>query len=294
MLTIARYRRHPCQRFKTGGGFVNSLINKLPFELHLPAYQYCGPGTHLLKRLARGDTGINLLDAACKVHDIAYEKNKDLTSRHKADYELEQRAWERVKSKDASLREKADAWLVTNIMKAKRHFGMGCKSEISKRDKKKKKIKKDKKNKMVSFRSGIVRQARDALQKAGGERFITENMKKAADIALHAAKKSLKSVNGKRSIRTPRIIPIPKVGGILPLLPIIAGLSALGTLTGGVAGVAKVIHDVRNGRQQLTEAQRHNRSMEAIAIGKTGKGIHLKPYRSGLGLYLKPYRSSKN
>lgn len=295
MSTVIRHRRQSRQHAKTGGGFVNSLINKLPFELHLPTYQYCGPGTKLQKRLARGDAGINPLDAACKVHDIAYEKNKDLTARHKADYELEQRAWERVKSKDAGLREKADAWLVTNIMKAKRHFGMGCKSEITNGDKKtKKRSKKVRNNKMVSFRSGIVRRARDALQKAGGERFITEHMKKAADIALHAAKKSLKTVGGKQKIRTPRIIPIPKVGGILPLLPIFAGLSALGTLAGGAAGVAKVIHDVRSGRQQLAEAERHNRNMEAIAIGKSGKGIHLKPYRSGLGLYLKPYSSSKN
>lgn len=30
-----------------GKGLVNSIINKLPFELHLPGYQYCGPGTKL-------------------------------------------------------------------------------------------------------------------------------------------------------------------------------------------------------------------------------------------------------
>ena len=53
-------------RCKIGIGFANNLINKLLFELHLLGYQFCGPGTKLEKRLARGDKGINLLDAACK------------------------------------------------------------------------------------------------------------------------------------------------------------------------------------------------------------------------------------
>ena len=30
-----------------GKGLLNRIINKLPFELHLTGYQYCGPGTKL-------------------------------------------------------------------------------------------------------------------------------------------------------------------------------------------------------------------------------------------------------
>lgn len=108
-----------------GRGVVNSLINKLPFELHIPGYQYCGPGTKLHKRLARGDPGINPLDKACREHDIAYNQSSDLEDRHKADYLIEQRAWERVLAKDAKLGEKAAAWGVTNAMKVKRKLGMG-------------------------------------------------------------------------------------------------------------------------------------------------------------------------
>ncbi|XP_074096719.1 uncharacterized protein LOC141525915 [Cotesia typhae] len=37
-------------------GLFNNIINKLPLELHIPGYQYCGPGTKLAKRLARGDS----------------------------------------------------------------------------------------------------------------------------------------------------------------------------------------------------------------------------------------------
>ena len=34
---------------------LNHTINTFPFELHIPGYQFCGPGTHLEKRLARND-----------------------------------------------------------------------------------------------------------------------------------------------------------------------------------------------------------------------------------------------
>lgn len=62
---------------REGRGVINRLINKLRIELHIPGYQYCGPGTKLAKRLARGDSGINPLDEACKQHDIAYSKNRE-------------------------------------------------------------------------------------------------------------------------------------------------------------------------------------------------------------------------
>ncbi|KAJ8915337.1 hypothetical protein NQ315_008222 [Exocentrus adspersus] len=113
------------KRVKKGSGVINTLINKLPFELHIPGYQYCGPGTKLAKRLARGDPGINKLDQSCREHDIAYNQSSNLEDRHKADYRLEQQAWERIKSKDASLGEKSAAWAITNTMKAKRKLGMG-------------------------------------------------------------------------------------------------------------------------------------------------------------------------
>jgi hypothetical protein len=80
--------------------------------------------------LAQGDPGKNNLDRLCREHDIQYSESSDLKDRHKADYQLEQRAWERVKSKDANLGEKAAAWVVTNIMKAKRKLGMGLKKKV--------------------------------------------------------------------------------------------------------------------------------------------------------------------
>jgi len=43
-----------------------------PFELHIPRYQFCGPGTRLEERLARDNWGINPLNVACHKYDIAY------------------------------------------------------------------------------------------------------------------------------------------------------------------------------------------------------------------------------
>ena len=79
----------------------------------------------MLKRLARGDQGINPLDASCREHDIAYSSRKDLEGRHEADRALAGRARERVFANDATFGEKADATGVWTVMKAKTKLGMG-------------------------------------------------------------------------------------------------------------------------------------------------------------------------
>jgi len=68
-----------------GYGLLNCAINVLPFELHIPGYQFCGLGMHLEKRLTRGDQGTNPLDAAYREHDITYSRSNDFTERHAAD-----------------------------------------------------------------------------------------------------------------------------------------------------------------------------------------------------------------
>lgn len=243
-----------------GSGFVNALINKLPFEFHFPGYHYCGPGTKLEKRLAQGDPGINPLDAACKEHDIAYSKyHEDLRARHRADRELAERAWKRVQSKDSSLSEKATAFAVTNIMKAKTKLGMGVKH---------------KKKGGISLRK-VIAAAKRAMVKSPYSRKVIRS-------ALNSAKKEVKNSGGRSKINKTRVIPLPKkMGGVLPLVPIFAGLSAVGALTGGAAGIAKAINDASAARKQLEESKRHNKVMENVSIGK---GLYLKPYKTGNSL----------
>lgn len=263
--------------FKEGSGLVNTLINKLPFEAHLPGgYQYCGPGTKLEKRLQRGDSGINALDRACKEHDITYSKTSDIQQRHKADQILQERAWSRVKAKDSSIGEKSAAWMVTNIMKAKRKFGMGLGSRRKQQQQ------------QQPFKRTVIEKIKNVLKKTN-----PSNLKEGAKLSLTTAKLAVKEAGGRRKIKTPRIIPLPtRSGGFLPLIPLFAGLSALGALAGGASGIAKAVNASKAAQKELGEAQRHNKTMEAIALGKKGSGLYLRPYRKGLGLYLKPY--SKN
>lgn len=234
-----------------GAGLLNNIINNLPVELHLPGYQFCGPGTKLHKRLLRGDRGINPLDTACMHHDIAYV-NKDINARHKADLELINMAKKRLKSKDASTREKIDSWLVKNIMKAKLKAGAG----------------------VHTFKSAVSK-IRSKLKK-----LKNKDSNNAIKIAYAAAKKLFKN---KKGVRLPRIISIPKTGGILPLIPIFAGLSALGSLAGGAAGIAKAVNDYKTAQKNFQESERHNKMMESIAIGK---GLYIKPYKKGRGLFV--------
>nr|CAH7730229.1 unnamed protein product [Callosobruchus chinensis] len=121
-------------RYYIGDGLLNSTINNLPFEMHIPGYNWCGPGTNTEKRLARNDPGVNGLDEACKEHDITYTTETDLSKRHKADEILARRAMVRYQSKDASWKEKIASLAVAGAMKTKVKLGMGMKAKDTNSD----------------------------------------------------------------------------------------------------------------------------------------------------------------
>lgn len=222
-----------------GEGLLNSVINSVPVELHLPGYQFCGPGTDLKKRLSLGQSGVNALDSACREHDIVYEQSNHPQVRDNADRVLENRAWSRFNSSDADFGEKSASWLVTTAMKAKRKIGGAC-----------------------GFKK-IVGAAKKSLQKSLKECPTgTKNIGQLIRTACASAKKYARKFKNKRE---PRIINIPKSGGIIPFIPIAAGLSALGTLVGGVGGIVKAIRDIN---------------------ANTGSPVHL-----GKGLYLHPHKA---
>ncbi|KAJ8914091.1 hypothetical protein NQ315_014287 [Exocentrus adspersus] len=243
---------------KSGSGILDSIINNLPVELHIPGYRFCGPGTKLAKRLSRGDVGINGLDEACKEHDIAYSREKNLEQRHKA---------------DQNLGEKAAALAVATAMKVKTKLGMGCVNEKTK----KRRGCKTRKRKAKSKRIGGSLTFKDVTKQAAFKGKNVKNMKDAIKVPKDAI--------------NVRVIPIPKTGGFLPLIPISAGLSALGALGGGAAGIAKAVNDAKDAKQKLEESKRHNVAMEQIAMGK---GLYMKPYKQGFGLFLGPYQPSEH
>lgn len=296
---------------KRGNGFVNSLINKLPFEAHIPTYQYCGPGTKLQKRLARNDPGINGLDRACKQHDIAYSKTTDVTERNRADNILAAKAWDRFKSSDAGFGERVAALGVSGVMKAKSAMGAGLRIRRKKRGQPirkkrqcgrpppptksglgmKKKKKKAKKQKSVSIPNALRLAMKSAKSQLKQRK--PKSMADATAMALGAAKAAIRplkiSQNGGISNGLSRIIPVPKIGGIIPLIPVFAGLSALGALMGGSAGIASAVISANKAKKDLNEMKRHNQTVEAISLGKRGSGLYLKHYKKGYGLYLRQF-----
>lgn len=197
MKKIAQVNNSRSSHFKRigRGSLVNKLIDKLPVELHLPFYQYCGPGTRLEERLARGDRGINPLDRACREHDISYSQSKELHSRHLADRQLQKEAWKRVKASDASIGERAAALLVGGIMKIKQALGMGLRRRTRGRKKRPQTKRK------TTFGTGIRKTAKKKTKR--------------------------KTKTTGRLIKTPK-----KLGGFIFTVPMILGaLGALGMLT---------------------------------------------------------------
>lgn len=228
------------------------------------------------KRLARGDVGINPLDAACKEHDIAYSKYSDSSNRYEADKKLQKQAMKRVFAKDSSFGERATAVGVAAAMKIKRSLTKSGKGLSKGRSDSRKK------KKMISFPS-LVKVAKDAIKNS-----------KPDDIesAIKVAVATIKKRKAGKIVRKPRIIKIPDTysGGVLPLVPIFAGLSALGTIAGSATSIINVIRQLKNAKTELEESKRHNKAMEAIAIGnKVGNGFYLRPNKSGGGFYLAPY-----
>lgn len=270
-----------CQKRSTkkiGKSLIDRIIDKLPFELHVPSYQYCGPGTHLKERLDRGDPGINPLDAACKIHDIAYNEHKDSNERSVADKILQKEALKRVFARDSSLGERTVALGVAAAMKIKRKLsgkGLGRKSRP----------RSVKKAKPVSF-GYLVKNAKLAIKQSR-----PDNINSAIRVAMYTAKRCKRG----KQVRQPRTIKLPSVkGGILPLIPIFAGLGALGSIIGSSASVVNAINQTRRGQKELEESKRHNRSMESIAIGnKSGSGFFLHTNKRGQGYFLTPHPKNR-
>lgn len=293
MKTKKKVKSKAKPKAKTGKGILNNAINKLPFEIHIPGYEFCGPGTKLKKRLNAGQKGINGLDKACKIHDIAYSASSNLKDRHIADNELAKQAMARVKSKDAGIGEKIAALTVAGLTKVKSAIGAGVR-----KNKKKSSTKGKKKNQTVLAKTNSNQSIQNAIVSA--KKALTskqpKTMNDAINVAMKAAKSSMNNLSQSRNGNIQRIIPVPKMGGLLPLIPIFAGLSALGALSGGTAAVANAVITANDAKKRLKESQRHNEAMESIALGKNrrGDGVFLKPYRNGLGLYTHKKVVTKN
>ena len=111
-----------------GGSFLNTLVNKLPFEMHLPGHNFTGPGTKLYKRLNSDGTPkewsipINRVDNAAYRHDLCYSQHDDTKARN----EVCDRTMlgELSGIVNPTLRERIDKEIVGKLINAKVNFGL--------------------------------------------------------------------------------------------------------------------------------------------------------------------------
>lgn len=275
---------------KNGYGLIDYIVNKLP-EIHIPNYQYCGPGTELEKRLARGDRGINKLDQFCKIHDIAYSKLKNSKDRRRADKALVARAFPRVYSSDAKLGERAAALLVSSLMGAKiglSKIGLGLKrGSIGKKMKidsrrrgsraKPKKQNPRKKNRLktkqksITF-SKLVRGVRANIKKSKLKSTPLSD-------TIKAAIRSVKDMKRNKTVKMSRVLKLPKFGGnILNILPIISALSAIGSIPASTIAVVKALQQIKNA------------TISGETKKKIGRNLHLISNATGSGFFLRPFQ----
>lgn len=288
------------KKVKKGYGLIDYIVNKLP-EIHIPGYQYCGPGTDLDKRLARGDPGINKLDQACKIHDIEYSKLKNSNERYNADKALVSKAWPRVYSKDAKLGERASALLVSGLIGAKMglsKIGLGLKKRRSRRRKvkvshrRKKVVKKNKTKK----RTRVKRRKRKKKLKSKSITFskllhgVKDSIKQSESNAstmhstINAAIRRAKDMKRSKNVKIPRVLKLPKFGGsVSSLLPILTTLSALGSISSSAVGVMKALKNVENVKKQNINGKTERKIGHSLYLHRNVKGseFYLKPFHHG-------------
>ena len=124
---------------------LDAIIDLLPFEMHVPHYKFCGPGTKLAERIERGDVGINSLDEVCRQHDLAYtDSNSDRRQAHRV---LAQYAFSRMLAEETPSDKRTVAMMTACYMVSKitfEKFFSRIKNVTRKRDKKEKNQRGDK------------------------------------------------------------------------------------------------------------------------------------------------------
>lgn len=238
------------RKSRAGKGLVNTIIDSLPFEAHVPGYNFLGPGTNLQQRI--NQKGINPLDDAAKEHDIAYSKSSNLKDRHIADQILANKAWDRAGAKDASfIGERVPAWFTTTFMNIKRKLGAGSRMRRKRRGPRKQRRPrkrvgsglKKKKRRGIKL-ANILSKARSALSPSLP---LNTNIER----SLAAVNQYRKSNKGPILIKK-RIIPLPKQGGFLQFIPpVLAALAAIKAAGSTVKTVADSVSAVNNARKNL-------------------------------------------
>ena len=112
----------------TGESFLNTLVNKLPFEMHLPGHNFTGPETKFYKSLNPDGTPkewsipINRDDNATYHCDLCYSKHDDTKTRNEVcDKTM---LGELNGIVNPTLRERIDISIIGKLINAKVNFGL--------------------------------------------------------------------------------------------------------------------------------------------------------------------------
>ena len=128
-MTCGKTKSQFVKKGATGGNFLNTLVNKLPFEMHLPWHNFTGPGTILYKKLNPDWTPkewskpINRVDIAAYHHDLCYSKHDATKTRDEVcDKTM---LGELSGIVNPTLRERIDKAIIWKLINAKVNFGLG-------------------------------------------------------------------------------------------------------------------------------------------------------------------------
>ena len=113
-----------------GGSFLNTLVNNLPFEMHLPGHNVTGPATKLCKRLKSDGTPnklsipVNRVDNAAYHHELCYSKHGNTKTKNQV---CDKAILDELNGiVNPTLRERIDKARVGKLINAKVNFALGA------------------------------------------------------------------------------------------------------------------------------------------------------------------------
>ena len=129
-ITCGKTKTQFVKKEVAGGSFLNTLVNKLPFEMHLPGHNFTVPETKLYKRLNQDGTPkvwskpINRVDNTAYHHDLCYSIHDDTKTRNEVcDKTM---LGELNGIVNPTLRERINKAIVGKLINAKVNFGLGA------------------------------------------------------------------------------------------------------------------------------------------------------------------------
>lgn len=218
------------------------------------------PGTPLETNLKNNVRPVNPLDAAARIHDIAYSSTNNLNQRHEADKVLQTKAFRRILAKDASINERSAALVTTGAMFLKRKLGMGTTTTTT--TTKRSGGGGGGRTKTISFQQA-VNKARKALRKHPGS-----DLRKAVQQSLLAIKRH--KINTKK---IPRIISLPATTRGMGITSFINKIVPIFTVIKKVRGIASGVGDIVGGIKRIKNEITSPSKGNGVAHFSVGAGI---------------------